>query len=52
VSPRISVYSDRVAYERLADFARNLMKRPRIYQPVMLMTLLPKMTYALPWAVE
>jgi hypothetical protein len=41
---RLSVYSDRMACERVADFVQNRMRMSRVYQPVMLMTLLLKMT--------
>ena len=41
---RLSVYSDRMACERVADFVQNRMRMSCVYQPVMLMTLLLKMT--------
>jgi hypothetical protein len=33
-----------MAHERLADFAQNRMKISHVYQPVILIALLPKMT--------
>ena len=40
--PRLSVYSDRVAYERLGDFVQDYMMMSHIYQLVVLMTQLLK----------
>ena len=37
-------YSAPMSYEQRMDFIRNRMRMSHVYQPVMLVTLLPKMT--------